>query len=89
MAIRDRSIIETFDAERKVAAPPGLQDNIDALIRAAVGEEGVGRCFVRPSGTENCVRVHAECATQEQADSLATDVAQMVLQFTESLYSKL
>jgi phosphoacetylglucosamine mutase len=30
-----------------------------------------GRCFVRPSGTEDCVRVYAEAATQSDADALA------------------
>ena len=30
-----------------------------------------GRCFVRPSGTEDCVRVYAEAATQDAADALA------------------
>ena len=83
VAVRDREVIKTRDAERQVSAPAGLQDKIDALVT------GEGRCFVRPSGTENCVRVHAECSTQDRADSLASDVAQMVLQFTESLYSKL
>ncbi|CAN0126952.1 unnamed protein product, partial [Heterosigma akashiwo] len=30
-----------------------------------------GRCFVRPSGTENVVRVYAEAETQRAADALA------------------
>ena len=30
-----------------------------------------GRCFVRPSGTEDCVRVYAEASTQIAADQLA------------------
>ena len=35
-----------------------------------------GRCFVRPSGTEDVVRVYAEAATQPLADALALEVAQ-------------
>ena len=35
-----------------------------------------GRCFVRPSGTEDVVRVYAEAASQEAADELALLVAQ-------------
>ena len=35
-----------------------------------------GRCFVRPSGTEDVVRVYAEAATQAEADELALLTAQ-------------
>ena len=34
-----------------------------------------GRAFVRPSGTEDVVRVYAEAETQEEADELAQKVA--------------
>ena len=37
-----------------------------------------GRSFVRPSGTEDIVRVYAEAATQEAADELARVVAKHV-----------
>lgn len=40
-----------------------------------------GRCFVRPSGTEDVVRVYAEASTQEAADTLANCVAKHVDQF--------
>ena len=34
-----------------------------------------GRAFVRPSGTEDVVRVYAEAQTQQAADTLAQQVA--------------
>ena len=37
-----------------------------------------GRAFVRPSGTEDTVRVYAEAATQQAADHLALEVARQV-----------
>ena len=37
-----------------------------------------GRSFVRPSGTEDVVRVYSEAATREDADALAEDVVQIV-----------
>ena len=40
-----------------------------------------GRCFVRPSGTEDVVRVYAEATTEEAADNLANSVAQLMDQF--------
>ena len=37
-----------------------------------------GRSFVRPSGTEDVVRVYAEAETKEEADKLAQAVADIV-----------
>ena len=37
-----------------------------------------GRAFVRPSGTEDVVRVYAEATTQEAADKVALNVARQV-----------
>lgn len=37
-----------------------------------------GRAFVRPSGTEDVVRVYAEATSQEAADRLALAVARQV-----------
>jgi phosphoacetylglucosamine mutase len=48
-------------------------DDDDAL-------DGTPRCFVRPSGTEDVVRIYAEGRTQTEADSLARAAAQRVHQ---------
>ncbi|KAM3188753.1 hypothetical protein ACQJBY_067613 [Aegilops geniculata] len=61
-------------AERKVCQPSGLQE----LIDKEVVNHSHWRCFVRPSGTEDVVRVYAEASTVEAADSLAKSVAQHV-----------
>ena len=47
------------------------------LCTCAAGVQS-GRAFVRPSGTEDVVRVYAEAATQEAADGLALAVARHV-----------
>ena len=39
---------------------------------------GAGRACVRPSGTEDVVRVYAEAAEQAAADALAAAVARAV-----------
>uniref|UniRef100_H2YFB5 Phosphoacetylglucosamine mutase n=1 Tax=Ciona savignyi TaxID=51511 RepID=H2YFB5_CIOSA len=69
--VADRRIIETGDAERKVILPSMLQPAIDELVRKYPS----GRSFVRPSGTEDVVRVYAEANTQENADDLAQQVS--------------
>ena len=55
----------------------GLQEGIDA----AVEKYDLGRSFVRPSGTEDVVRVYAEAGSKEHADALAAEVQGLVQQF--------
>jgi phosphoacetylglucosamine mutase len=62
--VQDRHAFETTDAERRLVKPEGLQKEIEGLCGAVEG----GRSFVRPSGTEDCVRVYAEATTREAAD---------------------
>ncbi|NXX42255.1 AGM1 mutase, partial [Tricholaema leucomelas] len=69
--VADRRAIGTADAERRAVSPAGLQERIDALVR----QQRLARAFVRPSGTEDVVRVYAEADTQEAADALAHEVA--------------
>ena len=38
----------------------------------------MARSFVRPSGTEDVIRVYAEADTQEHTDNLALKVSQLV-----------
>ncbi|KAH9944319.1 phosphoacetylglucosamine mutase [Epithele typhae] len=74
VVVADRHIFKTEDAERRLVSPPGLQARIDELVRRYAG----GRSFVRPSGTEDVVRVYAEATIRSQADELAFRVAGLV-----------
>ncbi|KRT83634.1 hypothetical protein AMK59_4767 [Oryctes borbonicus] len=74
VTIENRNVITTTDAERICLTPPGLQDEINALV----SKYNKARSFVRPSGTEDIVRVYAEAATREEADMLAAEVGQKV-----------
>uniref|UniRef100_A0A4W6EHU3 Phosphoacetylglucosamine mutase n=1 Tax=Lates calcarifer TaxID=8187 RepID=A0A4W6EHU3_LATCA len=69
--VSDRRVIDTTDAERRAVSPAGLQEAIDTLVK----KHRLARSFVRPSGTEDVVRVYAEAETQESADSLAHEVS--------------
>ena len=64
VVVGDRNSFKTTDAERKLTSPTGLQEKIDNLVARFEG----GRSFVRPSGTEDVVRVYAEASTRAQAD---------------------
>ena len=76
VTIKDRTVIQTYDAERRVSEPAELQKSLDMLIEN-LGYK-MARSFVRPSGTEDVVRVYAEADTQEHTDDLANKVSQLV-----------
>lgn len=76
VTIKDRTVIKTYDAERRVSEPALLQSELDSLI-VKLGYK-MARSFVRPSGTEDVVRVYAEADTQEHTDDLANKVSQLV-----------
>lgn len=79
--VRDRMLVQTTDFERTCVAPSGLQDEIDRLVH----EVPQGRAFVRPSGTEDVVRVYAEAASQESADYLAVQVGAKVHKMADGI----
>lgn len=70
----DRTQFRTTDAERRVTHPETLQPRLDEII----ARYAQGRAFVRPSGTEDCVRVYAEAARPEDVDALARDTEALV-----------
>ena len=63
----NKGLITCSDDETTVLHPKELQNDLDAYMSSIP----FGRCFVRPSGTEDYVRVYAEAKTQEDADKLA------------------
>ena len=73
----DRTLVKTTADESTCTAPEGLQ----AAIESEVAQVPSGRSFVRPSGTEDVVRVYAEAATQEATDALAAKVARLTFDF--------
>ncbi|TFK20144.1 phosphoacetylglucosamine mutase [Coprinopsis marcescibilis] len=72
--VPNRNVFKTEDAERRLVSPAGLQPKIEELARRYDG----GRSFVRPSGTEDVVRVYSEAVLRSQADELAFRVAGLV-----------
>ena len=62
--VPNRHAFKTEDAERRLVTPQGLQAKIEELVNRYES----GRSFVRPSGTEDVVRVYAEAGLRSQAD---------------------
>ena len=69
-------LINVTDVDRaRAQSDPDLQ----AAVAAASAELGAdGRVLLRPSGTEPIVRVMVEAATQQRAQRVATDLADVV-----------
>ncbi|XP_015896749.3 phosphoacetylglucosamine mutase [Ziziphus jujuba] len=72
--VANRTAVVTTNAETKVVKPPGIQE----AINVETAKYPKGRCFIRPSGTEDVIRVYAEASTQDEADRLANSVANLV-----------
>ncbi|KAJ8600646.1 hypothetical protein CTAYLR_006918 [Chrysophaeum taylorii] len=66
--IPDRALlVPDEETESRLLHPETLQLAIDDLV----SKTPRGRAFVRPSGTEDVVRIYAEAASQPDADALA------------------
>ncbi|CAG8702110.1 11200_t:CDS:10, partial [Gigaspora rosea] len=74
VVVENRQIFKTTNAEQTLVEPKGLQEKIDKLV----AQYKDGRSFVRPSGTEDVVRVYAEASTRKDCDELAFKVAGLV-----------
>lgn len=72
--VADRSVITCNSNESCCLQPASVQP----LLQTAMQEVTKGRTFIRPSGTEDVVRVYAEAASREEADSLANAAARIV-----------
>lgn len=77
--IADRSTIKVDDVDdTQVVAPENIRSALAEALQSYAGKQA--RAFVRPSGTEDAVRVYAEAETQQDADALALQFAKIVHQ---------
>ncbi|XP_050437081.1 phosphoacetylglucosamine mutase [Adelges cooleyi] len=81
VTVKDRNTFSTGDAERICIRPLGLQDKINSIV----ANYPMARSFVRPSGTEDVVRVYAEADTQVHADKLAVEVAAVIYDMADGV----
>ena len=79
--VKDRTVIECFDSERKCSKPEGLQKRIDEILSSVSSTDSSKRAFVRPSGTEDIVRVYVEASDAETCEKICTKVEEAVVEF--------
>ena len=71
-------MVKLFVWDSKKSGPHCYTSKWCVVVRKYTRSFFRGRSFVRPSGTEDCVRVYAEAATKEEADRLAAAVGDIV-----------
>ena len=70
-SVANKNLIKTSEDETRVLEPRAFQDIVDNVVKDCEK----GRAFVRPSGTENVVRIYAEASTIKLADALARKIS--------------
>lgn len=74
LPVNDRTKFKTNADETRLVEPSSLQSKIDELVK----EVPQGRAFIRPSGTENVVRIYAEAQNREDVDKLTKNLSSEV-----------
>ncbi|KAJ3212278.1 Phosphoacetylglucosamine Mutase [Clydaea vesicula] len=72
--VSDRHIFKPIKADTELLEPLGLQEKINAEVK----KYSSARSFVRPSGTEDVVRVYCEAKTQKDVDELSVAICTLV-----------
>uniref|UniRef100_A0A8D8MG93 Phosphoacetylglucosamine mutase n=1 Tax=Cacopsylla melanoneura TaxID=428564 RepID=A0A8D8MG93_9HEMI len=75
--VSNRNLIKTINADTEIVEPVGMQESINK----SVAKYKSARSFVRPSGTEDIVRVYVEAETNEDVKALTEEVQQIVKQY--------
>ena len=71
----DRTAFKTEDYGRVCVKPVGLQEEINEIV----SQYSKARAFVRPSGTENIVRLYVECQCQDDIDDIVSKITDEVM----------
>lgn len=72
--VKDRTKFKTIWDESRLTTPIELQERIDQLV-ASVQE---GKAFVRPSGTEDILRIYSEARSVEEMETLAKQILEEI-----------
>ena len=75
----DKSLFATTDFGRKLLQPEGLQDKLEKVI----ANYSHSNCFVRPSGTEDLLRLYVECKNVNHVEMLLTDTVTVLSSYTQ------
>lgn len=79
--VKDKTLLKCNDDETRLISPTSLQDTIDSIVKKYPN----GRAFLRPSGTEDVVRIYSEAKNQEDVDLIVSEIEQALTQFYNNI----
>ena len=72
VTVKDKNVFKTNDNETRLIEPESVQKIIDDVVKECKN----GRAFIRPSGTEDVVRVYAEADSIEEAKQITNKLVE-------------
>jgi phosphoacetylglucosamine mutase len=77
LAVPDKNALKCSEDETYLLSPSELQHQLDRLMKTV----DMGRIFIRPSGTEDVVRIYAEATRKEDVDTLVAQTKELINAF--------
>jgi phosphoacetylglucosamine mutase len=74
VAVSDKSKLVCSDDETHLISPESLQNQLNNLMKSV----DMGRVFIRPSGTEDVVRIYAEATRKEDVEMLVQSTKEII-----------
>jgi phosphoacetylglucosamine mutase len=75
----DKSLFSTTNYGRTCVKPSGLQENIDTIVM----KYSNARAFVRPSGTEDIVRLYVEGSTLNDINNMSSEIIKSIYTYVK------
>ena len=72
--VSDRTKFKVIEDESRLTEPAALQEEIDKAVASVTD----GKAFVRPSGTEDILRIYAEAKTKEEVSKLGDTILNII-----------
>lgn len=72
--VSDKNVFVPGEADMVLLEPLEIQECVDVACHGILD----ARCFVRPSGTEDCVRVYCEARSKEDVENISNTVCGLI-----------
>ena len=74
---KKKNVFKPNDNETRLLEPVKVQNEIDTLV----SKISKGRSFIRPSGTEDVVRIYAEGENQKEVDDVINKLIDVLKEY--------
>ena len=75
--MENKNVFKPNDNETRLLEPVKVQNEIDTLV----SKISKGRSFIRPSGTEDVVRIYAEGENQKEVDDVINKLIDVLKEY--------